>query len=237
VPDKNLFYACKLHSQQEIAIIDEDIKGDQLYGESLKPTVCISILAAQSLFKETPFVSEYVMMEKTTHHILSKKLQLFSMELPKLNGELKKCKETGTPFGAHHWWGKFFHTETEEELEALMNDEGAPTVVKEAGMTLIQVSQNDKLRALCNARETAALFDQQERAVNYQAGRADGKVEGKVEGKVTLLSKLFAKKFKTSPSVIEEIIASQDNQTLDNLGENVFSIESIEDLKGYIKQQ
>jgi hypothetical protein len=48
---------------------------------------------------------------------------------------------------------------------------------------------------------------------------------------------MFAKKFKTSPSVIEEIIASQDTQTLDDIAESLFSIESIEDLKGHIKQQ
>ena len=41
------------------------------------------------------------------HHILSKKLQLFSMELPKLKRELQELAEIGKPLEAQHWWGKF----------------------------------------------------------------------------------------------------------------------------------
>jgi len=65
----------------------------------------------------------------------------------------------------------------------------------------------------------------------------DGRNLGARDEKISLLSKQFGKKFKTSPSAIEEIIASQSNETLDNLSENIFSIDSIEELKAFLRQQ
>jgi hypothetical protein len=226
VADKNLFYMCRLHGQQDV---HEHEKEKDTFGEALKATIGISILAKQQISPETPFISEYLVMEKFSHHVLSKKFQMFSMELPKLEKAILTHQAKGEALKPCHWWGKFFHTNTEEELEALVAEAGAPDVIKEAAMTLQEIAHDERRRALCNARETAILFDRQERAVNYQAGARDKQI--------SLLSKLFAKKLQTSPSAIEEIITSQSNGTLDNLGENVFSIESIEDLKGYIKQQ
>jgi hypothetical protein len=236
VADKNLFYMCRLHGQQDVHEHDKKSEKDT-FGEALKATIGISILAKQQISPNTPFISEYLVMEQTSHHVLSRKFQMFSMELPKLEKEILAYKAKGEALQACHWWGKFFHINTEKELEALVAEAGAPDDVKEAAMTLREIAQDERRRALFNARETAILFDQQEKAVNYQAGEKNGIEIGERREKISLLSRQFAKKFKTSPSAIAEIIMSQSNETLDNVSESIFSIESIEELKGYIKQQ
>ena len=82
--------------------------------------------------------------------------------------------------------------------------------------------------------------EMQEYAQKIVEARLDGEKNGRTLGardnQISLLSRQFAKKFKTSPNVIEEIIALQSNEVLDNLGENIFSIDSISELKAFLKQ-
>ncbi len=72
--------------------------------------------------------------------------------------------------------------------------------------------------------------------IGEKKGREEGLEKGARNEKISLLSRLFAKKLKTSPNVIQEIVALQSNEVLDTLGDCIFSIESIEELRSFLKQ-
>lgn len=69
-----------------------------------------------------------------------------------------------------------------------------------------------------------------------EEGRQEGKQEGKLEGKAELLIKLLIKKFKSLPQEIKEAIEKLPDETLDVIAMDIFTIESIEELKQYINR-
>ena len=99
-------------------------------------------------------------------------------------------------------------------------------------MTHKQVSRNEKLRALCSARDAAILVEHDERAFLLRKGYA----EGARKKLVSVLTQLLATKFKTPLTTIEPIICSENQEKLDNLVVSIFSIESIDELRAFLKQ-
>jgi hypothetical protein len=85
--------------------------------------------------------------------------------------------------------------------------------------------------------ENFEAFENGIRQDAMKIGEKKGREEGAKEKQISILSSLFAKKLKTSPSVIQEIIALQTNEVLDSLGESIFSLESMEELRGFLKRQ
>jgi len=70
--------------------------------------------------------------------------------------------------------------------------------------------------------------------IGREEGKAEGKAEGRAEGKVETLVKLMRKKFNLIPKHYEDKIMILDEEKIDNIIDNIFTIQDIKDIDKYL---
>ena len=261
IANKDLLYLCKIHGEQDVSHAekesDENIKRD-LYDASICDTIGITILSQGTFHQESPLVSEYLMKEVTTNHVLSEKFRLFSFDLCKLKDEMVKCEKEGLPLEDIHWWGKFFLTNSEEEMEALMNDFSAPEVIREAAMTLKHVNTYDKLKAIIYDKRLEEIVFREELHLQFIHGIKKGEenmgeVVRKAQEEVrkaqeevrkaqedarkaqkSILAKMSSSQFHVPYHEIESLFENLSQEQTDSLAEVLFTFSTLEELKAYL---
>ncbi|WP_022760719.1 Rpn family recombination-promoting nuclease/putative transposase [Butyrivibrio sp. AD3002] len=99
-----------------------------------------------TLFEEYPeFYASYKLINEKTHHIYSDKLQLRVLDLTQIELATDEDK-------AHNidYWAKLFNAKTWEELNMLASEKD---ILKEASETVYTLTQEEKIRLQCQARE------------------------------------------------------------------------------------
>ena len=135
----------------------------------LKPTYHIGILNF-TLFKEAPeFYSEYRLLNVKTHEAYTDKMIIRILDLTNIDLASKDEEYLAT-------WARVFKAKTMEELEQVA---GSMEVMKHMVVTLANLSEEEKIRQQCEARE------KYERGLrnSYKTGEINGKELGIELGK------------------------------------------------------
>jgi predicted transposase/invertase (TIGR01784 family) len=134
-PERSLSYLCRSFNNLNAGAEYLDVK----------PTIQIGLLDF-TLFPEEPmFYSSYYMMNAKTHKIYSDKLRLSVVDLTQI--------ELATEEDCYYnidLWASFFKAESWEAIKMLAEKD---TYIKEAAADVYRLTQEDKIRQQCEARE------------------------------------------------------------------------------------
>lgn len=134
-PERSLSYLCRDFNTLN--------KGEDYL--NVKSTIQIGLLNF-TLFPEHPeFYATYKFLNAKNHSIYSDKLRLSVLDLTKIDLATEEDKS----YGIDHWASLFKATTWEEIKMLAQNDEK----IKEASTTIYQLSQEEKIRLQCEARE------------------------------------------------------------------------------------
>lgn len=134
-PERSLYYACKNLTHLP--------KGGD-YSEIL-PVVHIGIIDFNLFEEDEEFYSEYFVMNKKTQRIYSDKLSMRVLQLSHIDNCTVEEKESGL-----YYWAQVFKAQTWEEVKILAEKSEA---IEEAILTLKELTEEDKIRLQCEARE------------------------------------------------------------------------------------
>ena len=158
-PGRSLYYLCKLYCNLE--------RGKD-YTEIL-PSIHIGILPHSPFSDIEGLYSEYLMMNRKNHHIFTGNFSLRMLCLDQLKNVKEEEKSSEL-----YIWAKLFAASTWEEIQMLAQKS---EVIKNTASTMYQLSEEEKIRLECEARERYEV----DRALLLQYGRKSGIEIGKTE--------------------------------------------------------
>ena len=133
--ERSMLYMCRAF---------DNINSGENYLE-VKPAVQIGLLDFPLFEGEQEFYASYMLMNTKSHRVYSDKLRLNVLELKASDLATEEDKK---------WkidkWAKFFKAKTWEEIEMLAHE---LPILEEAAETVYHISQNDRIREQCEARE------------------------------------------------------------------------------------
>lgn len=134
-PDRSLSYLCRSF---------DNLKSGELY-QNVHPVIQIGLLNF-TLFPEYPeFYATYQLLNVKNHTLYSDKLRLSVLDLTKINLATKEDKLYQIDY-----WASLFKSTTWEELNMLSQGN---EYINEASNTVYQLTQEEKIRLQCEARE------------------------------------------------------------------------------------
>ena len=222
---RSLYYWSKMYS--------ETIKESENY-TNLKKSIVINIMDFEIIKETNRYHTEYKILEKEEKFPLLDDLEIHYIELQKFHPQ-KDPEE----MEAIELWLSFIKKAGKEEIEKLVERKEELSIAMEM---LKKISADEELREKYAAREKARLdaisslkFAEMKgmekgRAEGKAEGKAEGRAEGKAEGKAELLIRLLSKKFGVLPTSLEEKIRNIALPVLDLLAENIFELNSIEEV-------
>ncbi len=220
---RTIFYLSKM-------ILKQLVKGDNY--NQLNKTITINILDFDYIIDEK-FHSSYHLYEDMTKKLLSDIVEIHFIELKKFE---KSKKDYNNKL---HRWLSFLINPEGKEIDIMKKED---TEIKEAMDVLYNISGDKELIQLAEMRDKAIRDEKSRLQGARDEGREEGKKEGKIEGikqgardalaKSTI--KLLRKKFKDIPENIIESILKLSLEKIEKINEDLFDIESIEELKKYI---
>ncbi len=163
-PERSLSYLCRSF---------DNLNEGEHY-DNLKPAIYIGILNF-TLFPAHPeFHSSYLPMNGKKYTIYSDKLRLSVLNLPQIH----LATETDSVHQLDHWAALFQATTWEDiKMIASKND-----TMQEAAETMYRLSQNEKIRLQCEARER---YYRDQRTHQYQLEKI--KKMGEIEEKLKVI--------------------------------------------------
>ena len=132
--ERSLTYLCKLYNQLNV--------GEE-YSEAMK-TIHIGILDFELFPGEEQFYSQNLFMDKITHRIYSDNLALNVLCLKEIENATQEDRDCGL-----YLWAKLFAATTWEELMMIAENND---VLKDAVVTIKQLSEDQRIRLQCEAR-------------------------------------------------------------------------------------
>ena len=134
-PERSLCYLCRAF---------DNLNRGQNY-EDIRSAIQIGLLNF-TLFSESPeFFANYYMTNIKNHKIYSDKLRLSVLDLTQIHLATREDRNYGL-----HRWAAFFKAATWEELKMLAKTD---LNLQEAVVTVRQLTQDEKIRQMCEARE------------------------------------------------------------------------------------
>lgn len=134
-PERSLCYLCRAF---------DNLNHGENY-QDVKPAIHIGILDFTLFHEEPEFYATYRMMNEKTHKLYSDKLRLSVLDLTQINLATEEDKQNQIDH-----WAKLFKATTWEELKMLAKSN--PNI-QEAAATVYKLSQEEKIRQQCEARE------------------------------------------------------------------------------------
>jgi len=224
---RTIFYLSKM-------ILKQLVKGDNY--NQLNKTITINILDFDYINDEK-FHSSYHLYEDMTKKLLSDIVEIHFIELKKFE---KSKKDYNNKL---HRWLSFLINPEGKEIDIMKKED---TEIKEAMDVLYNISGDKELIQLADMRDKAIRDEKSRLQGARDEGREEGKKEGKIEGKIEGIKqgardalakstiKLLRKKFKDIPENIIESLLKLSLEKIEKINEDLFDIESIEELKKYI---
>jgi len=177
--DRAMYYWTKLYGGE--------LKSGEDYID-LKKSITINIINF-NLFDCREFHSEFTVMERTRHEVLSEKCAIHFFELKKIGKKINKEDKAVL-------WLQLINAETKEEFDMLEQTGVAP--IQKAVFVLHQMSEDEKTQEIARLREKA-LHDETT-ALNHatrkglekgiKKGLEKGRQEGLQEGRQEIIAKL-----------------------------------------------
>lgn len=145
--------------------------------EALRPSIVIAFLGYRE-FDDGRFHKRFVLAEERTHEVLSRALEVHTVELPALPLLDTDPAARHDPLAA---FARFLTARTEAELEAISAEFPA---MKKASDILAEISSDAAVRRRAAEREDRLELDAMYQRGAVREAREEGRVEGRAEGRV-----------------------------------------------------
>lgn len=155
-PERSTYYACRNFT---------DLNLGQDYGE-LKPVHQIGILDFTPLPEHPKFYSHYQLRDVDDYYTYTDKFNIVTLDLTNIELASKQDKAYNVDK-----WARFFKAATWEELKMLAEKYD---VLSEAAATVYQLSEDERIRLQCQARED---YEKRKRSVFKQLKQKDETIE------------------------------------------------------------
>ena len=212
---RTIFYLSKM-------ILKQLVKGDNY--NQLNKTITINILDFDYINDEK-FHSSYHLYEDVTKKILSDIVEIHFIELKKFE---KSKKDYNNKL---HRWLSFLINPEGKEIDVMKKEDAE---IKEAMDVLYNISGDKELIQLAEMRDKAIRDEKSRLQGARDEGREEGIKQGAKDALVKSTIKLLRKKFKDIPDNIIESILNLSLEKIEEINEDLFDIESLEELKKYL---
>lgn len=152
--DRSLYYLCRMHTDLE--------RG--LDYASAKPSLHIGIVTKSPIPEDTAFYNEYSLRNRKTNYEYTGKFEIRVLDLSQLPNVSDEDKNTPL-----YYWAQLFVAKTWKELFEMADKSEA---IEKAVVTLHQLSEDEKIKLQCEARERYWMDWQSSMRTNYQKGQA-----------------------------------------------------------------
>ena len=163
--DRSVFYLCRMFT---------DMKKGLDYTQT-KPSIHIGIMMKSPIPEDAAFYNEYALKNRRTGYEFTGKIALHVLDLSCL--EQVPEEERNSPL---YYWACVFKAKTWKEVLAMAEQSES---VKKAVVTLRELSEDEKIRLQCEARERYQMDWQSSMRTSREKGREEGREEGRESGR------------------------------------------------------
>lgn len=190
--NRSLFYGCKQLTKGLASGEDYD---------RMKKSIVISFIKTKMFPPEVPMHSVFTMRENSMGHQLSDLLELHFIELGKINW---KCRdpEQLSPLEQIGAYIRCSGEQREASFVETLVQKGAK-VITMTDNVLRKISEEERLQALREDRETEQIFMRMEKTYSFDKGREQGMEQGRASEKLDVARRML--KEDMEPSVISKI--------------------------------
>ena len=157
--DRSVFYLCKMFT---------DMKKGLDYTQA-KPSIHIGIMMKSPIPEDTAFYNEYALKNRRTGYEFTGKIALHVLDLSCL--EQGPEEERNSPL---YYWACVFKAKTWKEVLAMAEQSES---IKKAVVTLRELSEDEKIRLQCEARERYQMDWQSSMRTSHEKGREEERQE------------------------------------------------------------
>ena len=157
--DRSVFYLCKMYT---------DIKKGLDYTEA-KSSIHIGIMMKSPIPEDAAFYNEYALKNRRTGYEFTGKIALHVLDLSYLE-QVSEEERNSTLY----YWACVFKAKTWKEVLAMAEQSES---IKKAVVTLRELSEDEKIRLQCEARERYQMDWQSSMRTNREKGREEGRKE------------------------------------------------------------
>ena len=157
--DRSVFYLCKMYT---------DIKKGLDYTEA-KSSIHIGIMMKSPIPEDAAFYNEYALKNRRTGYEFTGKIALHVLDLSYLEQVPEEERNSSL-----YYWACVFKAKTWKEVLAMAEQSES---IKKAVVTLRELSEDEKIRLQCEARERYQMDWQSSMRTNREKGREEGRKE------------------------------------------------------------
>ena len=154
--DRSLYYLCKMFT---------DLKEGMNYIQT-KPSVHIGILTNSPIRDDAAFYNEYALKNRKTGFEFTGKFALHVLDLSYINKVTDDVKNTSL-----YQWALLFKSTTWKEMLAMAEQSES---IKKAVVTLRQLTDEEKIKLQCEARERYRMDWQSSMYTSFEKGKQAG---------------------------------------------------------------
>ena len=162
--DRSVFYLCRMFT---------DMKKGLDYTQT-KPSIHIGIMMKSPIPEDAAFYNEYALKNRRTGYEFTGKIALHVLDLSCLEQVLEEERDS-----ALYYWACVFKAKTWKEVLAMAEQSES---IKKAVVTLRELSEDEKIRLQCEARERYQMDWQSSMRTSREKGREEGRKEGRESG-------------------------------------------------------
>ena len=163
--DRSVFYLCRMFAE---------MKKGMDYTQA-KPSIHIGIMMKSPVPEDTAFYNEYALKNRRTGYEFTGKIALHVLDLSCLEQVTEEERDS-----ALYYWACVFKAKTWKEVLAMAEQSES---IKKAVVTLRELSEDEKIRLQCEARERYQMDWQSSMRTSREKGREEGRKEGRKEGR------------------------------------------------------
>ena len=157
--DRSLYYLCKMFT---------DLKEGMDYTQT-KPSIHIGILSKSPVPEDAAFYNEYALKNRKTGYEFTGKFSLHVLDLSYISKVTDDVKNTSL----YHWACLFKATTWKEMLAMAEQSES----IRKAVVTLRQLTNDEKIKLQCEARERYRMDWQSSMRTSFEKGKKEGLAE------------------------------------------------------------
>lgn len=157
--DRSVFYLCKMYT---------DMKKGLDYTQA-KASIHIGIMMKSPIPEDAAFYNEYALKNRRTGYEFTGKIALHVLDLSYLEQVPEEEQNS-----ALYYWACAFKAKTWKEVLAMAEQSES---IKKAVVTLRELSEDEKIRLQCEARERYQMDWQSSMRTNREKGREEGRKE------------------------------------------------------------
>ena len=170
--DRSVFYLCRMFT---------DMKKGLDYTQT-KPSIHIGIMMKSPIPEDAAFYNEYALKNRRTGYEFTGKIALHVLDLSCLEQVPEEERNS-----ALYYWACVFKAKTWKEVLAMTEQSES---IKKAVVTLRELSEDEKIRLQCEARERYQMDWQSSMRTSREKGREEGRESGRKE-MIELMNRLI----------------------------------------------